>query len=97
MPESYNISPNTLFVRIKSPEKVLFEGNADAVSSINENGKFDVLAQHANFISIIRDYIIIHQKKGQTQEIKIEQGIMRVVANVVHIFLGIERIESLNS
>lgn len=90
------IPTNTLYISIKSPENVLYEGTAEALTSINERGRFDLLAQHANFISIIKDVIVVHLKNGEKKEFKIEQGVLKVTENIVHIFLGIERIEKLN-
>lgn len=43
----------SLSVRIITPKEVLFEGAAYAVSSTNSEGKFDILPEHANFITLI--------------------------------------------
>ena len=50
---------NTLYLSVKSPTKIHFEGQANAVSSVNDKGKFDVLAYHENFISLIQETLII--------------------------------------
>lgn len=42
-------------IRISNPGEVVWEGNVTALSSENSQGKFDVLSQHANFITIIKD------------------------------------------
>jgi hypothetical protein len=47
---------------------------------------------HANFISIIKDELVVHQSKGKSQEMKIGSGIMKAVENKVLVFLGIEMI-----
>ena len=50
-----------LTVTVNSPEKILWHGKADSVSSENSKGPFDVLSEHANFITIIeKKPIIIH-------------------------------------
>ena len=41
-----------LQVKISDREKILFEGEAFAVSSKNEIGIFDVLGEHANFVTV---------------------------------------------
>ena len=85
-----NQKPNrVLTVSIKSPEAILFAGEADAVSSINERGRFDVLPLHANFICIVKDTIVIYNK-STAKELKIDSGILRVTGNHVQVFLGIE-------
>ncbi len=54
----------TIRVRARSREEVTFEGEALALTSVNDKGKFDVLPNHANFISLIKDYVIIKKKDG---------------------------------
>ena len=44
-----------LKVRINSPEKVIWEGDAEWVSSENRDGIFDILPFHTNFVTIIED------------------------------------------
>jgi F0F1-type ATP synthase epsilon subunit len=44
-----------LKVRVITPKSSLFEGEATSVSSINSQGKFDILGQHANFITLIEN------------------------------------------
>lgn len=90
------INLNTLLIEVKSPEKIFFEGEVKAISSFNESGRFDVLPQHANFISIIREFLIIYDKAGAKQEIKIDRGVLKVTANKVQVFLGIETLHLTN-
>jgi F0F1-type ATP synthase epsilon subunit len=86
------ISTKEMYVKISNADKLLYEGNAIAVSSYNEKGPFDILPMHANFISIIKDELVVHQSKGKSQEMKIGSGIMKAVENKVLVFLGIEMI-----
>ncbi len=44
-----------LNVRINSPEKIIWEGQALSVSSENSEGPFDILPKHANFITAIEE------------------------------------------
>jgi F0F1-type ATP synthase epsilon subunit len=59
-----------------------------AVTSVNQKGLFDILPEHENFISIIKDKIIVHKKRKDKQEIKIGTGVLKVTDNIVNIFLG---------
>ncbi len=77
-------------VYIGDPEKVVFEGQAEAVSSINEKGPFDVLLEHENFICTVQEKVIIHLKGGEKKEFEIPKGILKTEENRVNIFLGIE-------
>lgn len=76
-------------VRAQSREAVTFEGDAVAITSVNDKGKFDVLPNHANFISIIKDYVIIKKKDGQDQKIELRgPTVLRVWKDKVDIYLG---------
>lgn len=48
-----------LDVKVLSPSQLLFSGPAHSVSSINSAGKFDILPEHANFITIVENQTII--------------------------------------
>ncbi len=74
---------------IRRKEKVLFEGEVRALTTYNERGVFDVLYEHANFISIINKNCLIHKTDGTTSEVKIEEGILRVHENKATVYLGI--------
>lgn len=77
-----------IHLTIKSREKTLFDDETYGVSSINDVGPFDVLPMHENFISLIREKIIIHDKTTD-KEMKIENGLLRANNNQVSIFLGV--------
>lgn len=78
-----------LSVSIRNREKVIFEGDAIALSSVNAEGPFDVLPQHINFISIIKEYIVIYKPDRSKQEYKLRVGLMKVSGNKIEIFVGI--------
>lgn len=79
-----------LRVRVRDSQRVLFEGEADRISSYNEEGVFDVYPMHINFISIIQKQISFFHHNQKIKEIKVEKAIMKVKKDEVHIFLGIE-------
>ncbi|KKU51058.1 MAG: hypothetical protein A3H69_04840 [Candidatus Sungbacteria bacterium RIFCSPLOWO2_02_FULL_47_9] len=79
----------TLSILVRDREGILFEGEAESVSSVNETGKFDVLALHANFISIINEYITLRTPDGITKTIPLRIGIIKVRENLVEVYLGI--------
>ncbi|MBL7078039.1 hypothetical protein ISS42_00040 [Candidatus Shapirobacteria bacterium] len=76
-------------VFIRNRQKVLFAGEASAVTAYSEKGVFDILPGHANFISIIMDKIIIHGKKREKQQLLIKSGVLKVQENKVFIFLDL--------
>ena len=84
------MKPPLLSVTIKEPEKTVFDGYAVSVTSVSNRGKFDVLAYHANFISLIQDMIVIRQEDKPPVQIPVKTGVMKVRNNTVKIILGIE-------
>lgn len=82
-------SKTSLHLFIRSREKLLFNGPVKAVSSLNTSGPFDILPEHANFISIIKEYVVIHLPDGKTQKIPINDAILKAINNDVRIFLGV--------
>ena len=76
----------TLAVIVRSREGVLFEGPAASVSALNDTGPFDILAKHENFISIIRQKIII--RSNAMREFLLNAGVIKVRGNRVEIYIG---------
>ena len=54
-PACYDAMSDLLSVKINSPQKIVWEGMAKSVSSTNSQGPFDILPQHANFVTIIEN------------------------------------------
>ena len=69
----------------------MFEGPVKTVSSINKKGKFDILAMHTNFISLINEKIEIVNLEGKKQEFKIDSGIVKVSKDNVEIYVGVKQ------
>ena len=82
--------PKTILVKVRDSDTVHFEGYVDRISSYNEVGPFDVYPMHANFISILVKHLTLYQKHQKVKEMPLEQAVMKVKKDVVHIFLGIE-------
>lgn len=78
-----------VYVIVRDKENILFEDEVRAITSFNEKGIFDVLPLHENFISIIKNSVIIHKKGGSKQEIKIGSGILKVFENKINVYLGL--------
>ncbi len=78
-----------LTVSVRTREKVLFEGSANTVTSFNHRGKFDVLPEHTNFITLISRYVIIDQGTDTESQLDLEKGILYVMSNHVNVYVGI--------
>jgi len=76
-------------VKVHSPFKSYYEGEAFSVSGENETGEFDILPTHHNFITLLSPCeLIIRSPKGD-QKIQISGGIMHVKADKVVVFLDV--------
>lgn len=83
------INPSTtLTVVVRNKEKILYSGQAQAVTSVNDKGVFDVLPQHENFITIIKEKVIIHPTLKENMEIQIENGIVRIYKDKAYIYVN---------
>lgn len=66
-----------------------FRGEADAVSSQNKMGRFDILPEHTNFITLISDDLTIHTGDKKKIAYQFERGVLEVSENKVNVFLGL--------
>ena len=69
--------------------KESFRGEAEVVSSQNRLGKFDVLPEHTNFITLIFDNLTIHTPGKKKLIYQFERGVLEVSKNQVSVFLGL--------
>lgn len=77
-------------VTIYGLESILYEGKVRAITSKNVKGTFDILPTHSNFISLIEESLILHERAGTKKEFKMKNGVLEVVNNHVSVFLDLE-------
>jgi ATP synthase, Delta/Epsilon chain, beta-sandwich domain len=77
-------------VKVHSPFRTYYDGQAFSISAENATGPFDVLPRHHNFISLLTacEMIVRTVNKGD-QTIRISGGIMHVKADRVVVFLDV--------
>ncbi|WP_185871602.1 FoF1 ATP synthase subunit delta/epsilon [Blattabacterium cuenoti] len=64
--------------------KIFYQGSVISVIAPGYQGYFQILKNHAPFISILKNGILkLELKKDKKKEIKIEGGILRVNKNMV--------------
>lgn len=81
----------SLHVRIVSPQQLLLDTQAYAVSSKNLQGRFDILPYHANFITVIENEpIIIRSKIGKPLSFRFPVAIIVNTRNRVNIYTYIQ-------
>ncbi len=77
-----------LKVKVVSREGVKFEGKCEAISSINPMGEFDVLEDHANFITPVTHEVTVHIGKRR-KRFKLKKGLVMIKDNMASVFVGI--------
>lgn len=88
MPGSLN---QTIDLRVRNRENLIFSGSVLSVTSFNVSGRFDILPNHANFISLIDKFLMYKELNGNQRELEIKNGLMRVIEGKVDVFLGIKK------
>lgn len=81
----------TLHVRILSPQQLYLDTLVSSVSSKNLSGSFDILPQHANFITIVENQPIVVRIAGQKPvTFKFPLAIIYATQNQVNIYTYIQ-------
>ena len=80
-----------LQVEVRGRQGMIFAGELKAVTATNAKGVFDVLSSHANFVSMIKDKVILRRSDGRFDEVNVGEGVMVVEENTVKIFSGITK------
>lgn len=84
------ITHNVLQVKILSPRKEFFSGQAVSVSSVNSKGPFDILPEHGNFITIVQNKPInIKLTNKQIQTFAFPLAVIYARKSLVTIFTDI--------
>ncbi len=77
-------------VVVRDRAGIQFEGEVKAITSHNPTGTFDILPMHTNFITVVRQKLILHQANGSKMELNIENGVLRASEDKVEIYLGVK-------
>lgn len=81
------MASDLLNVRIISSREDVFSGSALSVSSVNSAGKFDILAQHAKFITLVeKNPIVIRLPDKQEKVFKFDLCIIHAHNDQVDIY-----------
>lgn len=74
-------------VIILSKEKVLFDGYVKTLTSVNAVGEFDILEHHANFITMIKDEVVLDKKTPKEKKFPIKEGVLTVADDRIEVFM----------
>ena len=89
VPSQTPVREKVFEITIRSKEKLLYKGVGNTISSENEQGPFDVLRSHANFISLILNYVIIYKGLATELSFQLEKGVMHVTGNRIQVYVGL--------
>ncbi len=78
----------SIAVTVRSRRGIVFEGAVRALTSHNETGEFDVLANHANFISVIKNKVLLRHAGRAPEVIPITTALLVACENKVDIYVG---------
>lgn len=83
------VTPTTaeLSVKVMSPTQTFYDGPAVSVSAVNKVGPFDVLANHANFFSLLTEGNIVVNTGTQVLTFPTSHGIIKVHSNKIALFI----------
>jgi F0F1-type ATP synthase epsilon subunit len=77
-----------LKVRIRTSEDTIWEGDANAVTSKNSDGVFDILPEHAQMVTLIENnQIIMHTDEGDKNFIY-KEAVLHVHDNIVSVYVA---------
>lgn len=79
----------SVHIKVYSPFKVYFDGQAFSISAENDTGPFDVLPKHHNFMTLLNACELAIDAPGGGQKVKITRGVMHVKADNVTVFLDV--------
>jgi F0F1-type ATP synthase epsilon subunit len=84
------MSTKSFHLLISNPERTFFDGQAVSVSGKNKSGAFDILPDHAHFISLIDNQTVnVVDEQGKPQAFKIARGLISAKENKVRVFVDL--------
>lgn len=78
-----------MHVKVHSPFKIYFDGDALSISAESKTGPFDILPKHHNFITLLVPCEVTVRTASGDQTFTIGGGIMHVKADDVVVFLDV--------
>lgn len=78
-------TPRTMKLKLVTPERVVFESEAQSVTAMTLEGQITVLPHHSSLISVLSPGEIIVRHAKQTEPIVVSGGFLEVANNAVTI------------
>mgnify|MGYP006266330181 CR=1 FL=1 len=83
-------SQDHLNVLVHDEHGIIYQGPAKAITSVNEQGLFDILPDHINFITLITEKVEIVLLDDQKKKFEVVGGILHCYTSQVEIYLGVK-------
>ena len=68
-----------------SPERAVFDGEADSVIAPAYDGKVGILSRHAPFMTLLGTGTLTVRRAGSTSTFRVQGGFLQVVSNTVRV------------
>jgi F-type H+-transporting ATPase subunit epsilon len=78
-------------VTVISPERSLFDGEAESVIAPAFDGQVGILPRHAPFMTLLGDGVLVvraGRRGGESRRFRVQGGFLQVVGNAVRIVAG---------
>jgi F-type H+-transporting ATPase subunit epsilon len=72
-------------VLVISPERAVFDGEADAVTAPAYDGQVGILPRHAPFMTLLGKGVLAIRNAGGSSRFHVQGGFLQVVSNTVRI------------
>ena len=81
---------NLFHIKVFSPFETFFDAEGYSLTAANETGPFDVLAGHANFLTLLIPCVIkIRAQNGVETNLPIQRGVLHVRGERATVFLNV--------
>lgn len=71
---------------VMSPRGLLWKGKVRSISSVNSQGSFDLLPQHAHFVTLIRNQPIAAARDEGEKQFSFKQAVIHLVDDVATVY-----------
>jgi F-type H+-transporting ATPase subunit epsilon len=72
-------------VLVISPERAVFDGEADSVVAPAYDGEVGILSRHAPFMTLLGVGTLAVRRAGSTHTFRVQGGFLQVVSNTVRV------------
>ncbi|MGH7568400.1 MAG: ATP synthase F1 subunit epsilon [Gemmatimonadales bacterium] len=77
-----------MHVTVISPERAVYDGEADAVVAPAFDGQVGILPRHAPFITLLGEGLLVVRKGSSDNRFRVSGGFLQVRKDVVRVLAG---------